>query len=221
LDSDDLWRQDKLAATLAAFERYPDTDLVCHNERVILDGRVVRVTRRRASPGRVHETLLFEGNLLSPSAVIVRREAALDAGGFDERPEYLTVEDYDFWLRFSRAGCIRFLDEVLGDFVLRENSASRRIVFHHEALETMLRAHLDAYLAEHPGLLTRLRARRRLARVYRSAARQLIAHREDAHGQHAFVARMLRTYPFEVRNVAVACLWVTGMLRRPVQVTPR
>jgi glycosyltransferase involved in cell wall biosynthesis len=214
LDHDDLWYPEKLAEVMAEFGRFPDADLICHDENITRDGQVLRVSRRRPPRGTLYDALLFRGNLLSPSATTFRRDRALEIGGFDERPEYLTVEDYDFWMRFSRKWRIRFLDRVLGEYVLVERAASRRIVFHHVALERMLREHLNAYFQSHSGLRSRLRGRRRLARVYRSAARHLIAHGEAAGDQQAFVGRMLRTYPFEPRNMAVALMWVGAALRR-------
>lgn len=214
LDADDLWYPHKLAAVMDEFRRHPEADLVCHDENITRDGRVLRVSRRRLPPGALYDALLLEGNLLSPSATTLKRSKALEIGGFDERAEYLTVEDYDFWMRFSRHGRIRFLDRVLGEYVLTEHSASRRIVFHHLALEGMLRQHLNAYVESNPTLAVRLRARRRLARVYRSAARQLMAYREAPRDQQAFVGRMLRTYPLEPRNVGVALMWVTALVHR-------
>jgi glycosyltransferase involved in cell wall biosynthesis len=213
LDHDDRWYPGKLAAVMEAFAQHPDADLVCHDENITADGAVVRVARRRQPRGNLYASLLFDGNLLSPSATTVRRDKALAIGGFDERAEYLTVEDYDFWMRFSRRFRIRFLHQVLGEYVLVERAASRRIVFHHDRLEGMLRRHLEEYLRAHPGVATRLRARRRLARVYRSAARQLMMYGEGAPDQAAYIRRMLRTYPLEPRNVAVALVWMAQSVR--------
>lgn len=221
LDSDDLWYPEKLSAVMNEFRRHPDVDLVCHDENVSKEGRVVGVSRRRRPRGTLYDALLFGGNLLSPSAAVVRRETALALGGFDERREYVSVEDYDFWMRFSRVGEIRFLPRVLGEYVLREDSASRRIVFHFTALEGMLREHLQAYVDANSGLAGRLRVRRRLSQVYRSAARQLMTHGESSDDQRMFVTRMLRTYPLAPLNVAVALMWVVRSLRqipdRPAQ----
>jgi glycosyltransferase involved in cell wall biosynthesis len=220
LDADDLWYPDKLTAVMMEFERRPEADLICHDENVTRDGRVVRVSRRSRPSGDMYEALLFCGNILSPSATTIRREAALALGGFDERAEYQTVEDYDFWMRFSREWRLHCFNRVLGEYVLHEESASRRIVYHHVALERMLSDHLRVYRRSHSGIVARLRSRRRLAQVYRSAARQLIAHGEAAEDQRAFVARMLRTYPFQPRNVAVAVLWMMGLWRRLSEPAP-
>jgi glycosyltransferase involved in cell wall biosynthesis len=215
LDHDDLWYPEKLAAVVAEFDQHPEADLVCHDENITRDGALVRVSHRRRPAGNFYESLLFDGNILSPSATTYRRDRALSLGGFDERIEYLTVEDYDFWMRFSLEYEIRFLDRTLGEYVLVERAASRRIVFHHEALEGMLRQHLDAYLRANEERAARLRVRRRLARVYRSAARQLIGYGEAIPDQRAYVFRMLRTFPFELRNIAVALLWMATLLQRP------
>ena len=214
LDHDDLWYPDKLSAVLAEFDRHPDAALICHDENITRNGVVVRVARRRPPRGSLYDALLFDGNVLSPSATTLRRDRALDIGGFDERPEYSTVEDYDFWMRFSRTAEVRFLPRVLGEYVLVERAASRRIVFHHAALERMLNDHFAAYLDGPAGIALRMRVRRRLARVYRSAARQLMAHGEAAREQQALIRRMLMTYPLELRNIAVAAIWVMTTLRR-------
>ena len=42
---------------------------------------------------------------------------------------------------------------------------------------------------------------------------------EAARDQQAFVGRMLRTYPFEPRNMAVALMWIGATLRRLSVVT--
>ena len=213
LDSDDLWYPDKLAVVMDEFERHPDVDLIGHDENISRGGTIVRASTRRLPSGDVYDALLFGGNMLSPSATVMRRDLALALGGFDERPGHLTVEDYDFWLRFSRLHRMRLISRVLGEYVLRDDSASRRIVFHHDALERMLREHLSAYVRSHTGLTTRIRVRRRLARVYRSAARQLIEHGESPKDQEVFVGRMLRAYPFDPRNLVIAMLWMTAMVR--------
>ena len=213
LDSDDLWYPEKLAAVMSEFDHHPDVDLVCHDENISRDGRVISASRRRKPKGALYDALLFGGNLLSPSATVVRRETALAVGGFDERWEYISVEDYDFWMRFSRVGRIRFLHRVLGEYVLHNHSASRRIVFHYTALEGMLREHFRAYLGVHPGVAGRLRVRRRLSKVYRSAARQLMTYGESSEDQQVFVTRMLRTYPLAPLNVAVALMWAVKSLR--------
>ena len=41
------------------------------------------------------------GNCLSTSAVCLRREVAIKSGGFSEREDFVTVEDYEYWNRYG------------------------------------------------------------------------------------------------------------------------
>jgi GT2 family glycosyltransferase len=44
---------------------------------------------------------LLRGNFLTSPVVLVRRGCLDSVGGFDERPEFFAVEDYDLWLRIA------------------------------------------------------------------------------------------------------------------------
>lgn len=203
LDHDDLWFPEKLARTLAEFDAHPDVDLVCHNENIIKDGALVRVSRNGPLVEDMYERLLFEGNALSPSAVTVRKSKLLEAGLFRENPEFNTVEDYDLWMRLARIGRIRFLDDVLGEYQLVESAASNRIVYHNTNLENLLRDHFRGFAD--PGPLTRARMRRRLGVMCRSAARRLLA-QGDLAAARRYAARAVAECPWDPKNIAVAAL---------------
>jgi glycosyltransferase involved in cell wall biosynthesis len=213
LDHDDLWYPQKLAVVMAEFDRHPEADLICHNENITREGRVVRMSRNGPNERNLYERLLFSGNRLSPSATVFRREKALSIGGFREDPGFNTAEDYDFWMRFSRIACFHFIDVVLGEYQLVDRAASRRIEYHHANMENVLRDHFRSYLGERPTLMSQLRIRRRLSMNYRSAATQLMQFNESPAKQREYVARMLRAYPFEPRNFARCLLWVVRSFR--------
>jgi len=208
LDHDDLWRPEKLARVMAEFAAHPQADLVGHHINVTKDGKLVWTARKGPASPRMYERLLFEGNALAPSAAVFRKDKALAIGGFREDPRYNTVEDYDFWMRLSRAGTFRFLDEVLAEYPLVENSASSRVAYHHGNLEALLRDHFAGYSSGRPGLWTRLLMRRRLAMVYRSAAGQLIAAKAPRAESGAYVLKMLRAFPCDVKNLLRALQWL-------------
>jgi hypothetical protein len=155
----------------------------------------------------MYEKLLFGGNALSPSASVFKKAKAMAIGGFRENPEFNTVEDYDFWMRFSRVGKFHFVDRVLGEYQMVERAASRRVQYHHANTEALLQDHFTTYLREHPGWQTRLRIRRRLASVYRSALGQLMGYREQPELQHAYLLKMLRTFPLDPKNLVRAAQW--------------
>lgn len=99
LDSDDLWLPGKLSRQVAFFTSHPEA-LICQTEEVwVRNGR-------RVNPGKRHRKrggMIFEPSLdlclVSPSAVMVRRELFERAGLFDE--SLPACEDYDLWLRVS------------------------------------------------------------------------------------------------------------------------
>jgi glycosyltransferase involved in cell wall biosynthesis len=99
LDSDDVWLPGKLRAQVDFFAAHPQA-LICQTEELwVKDGR-------RVNPGRRHRKrggMIFEPSLelclVSPSAVVVRRELFERVGLFDEGLP--ACEDYDLWLRVS------------------------------------------------------------------------------------------------------------------------
>lgn len=207
LDHDDLWRPNKLESVLREFERHPDADLVCHAEDITRAGRRVKTLYYGPAGVDLYERLLFKGNALSPSASVFRRDKALAIGGFRENPEFNTVEDYDFWMRFSRVASFRFVDDVLGQYQLVDRAASRQIEYHHANLESLLRDHLSAYGLDHPGLWNRLRSRYRLSRVYRSALWQLWVRRSPPTTQRRYVLNMLQEFPWAPQHWGLALFW--------------
>ena len=99
LDSDDEWLPGKLAAQLQFFEENPDY-LICQTEEIwIRNGK-------RVNPMKKHKKFggwIFEKCLplciVSPSAVMMRREFFDRIGLFDE--SFPACEDYELWLRAS------------------------------------------------------------------------------------------------------------------------
>ena len=202
LDHDDLWYPEKLAACVEALT--PDVDLVCHWEKVVKDGALVRVAQNGPAEAATYEALLFQGNALSPSASVFRREKALAIGGFREDEQFNTVEDYDFWMRLSRTARFKFIEKVLGEYQVVERAASRRVVYHHDNTEALLRDHFKSLA---PTLRNRWRMRRRLAAVHRSALGQLLERGEDADLRRRYALRMLSTFPCDPKNLYRALQW--------------
>ena len=111
LDSDDLWMPNKLERQLAFMRRHPGCAIAQTREFWLRDGR-------RVNPGRRHRKRsgdIFIDSLrtclISPSAVIMKRELFEAAGGFDER--LAACEDYDLWLRLLVKHEVSLLDEAL------------------------------------------------------------------------------------------------------------
>jgi len=94
LDSDDVWKTNKLEKAKDAINHNPQFILVCHDEWHVDNGETnIRLKYGPAGPD-MYERLLFEGNCISTSAVCLRKDIAVKSGGFSEREDFITVEDY-------------------------------------------------------------------------------------------------------------------------------
>ena len=210
LDHDDTWYPDKLQKVLDEFLRHPQAGLVCHHLMMVKNGVDTGILRSGPAAKNMYEKLLFtsRGNHLSPSAVVFRKAAADAVSGFRENPEFNTSEDYDFWLRLSQVTEFRFLDETLGTYLILESGASKKIIYHHRNVEAVLRDHFGRYIGSDAGVMLRLRRRKRLAILYRTAVHNLMKQNSDPDVQREYLVKMLKTYPFAWKNMAVALLWL-------------
>jgi glycosyltransferase involved in cell wall biosynthesis len=111
LDSDDLWRPTKLAFQADFMELHPEI-AVCQTEEIwIRNG--VRVNARaihRKPDGDIFLPSL-DLCLVSPSAVMMRRDLFVALGGFDEALP--VCEDYDLWLRIAIDHQVALMPELL------------------------------------------------------------------------------------------------------------
>jgi len=111
LDSDDLWMADKLKRQSEFMSARRDCAISQTAERWLRNGR-------RVNPGRRHLKRageIFADSLrtclISPSAVMLRRELLEEIGAFDE--DMSACEDYDLWLRIMVRHEAGLIDEPL------------------------------------------------------------------------------------------------------------
>lgn len=143
LDSDDSWLPEKLEKIFKFLQAHHDVDVACHYETEINNNGAKRLLKYGAiSNGNSYEDLLFNGNRLSPSATVVRREMAQAIGGFSDEPKFNSAEDYEFWLRLAKEGAVfGLLTEFLGFYWLEANSITSKIEYHHENIQNVLDHH--------------------------------------------------------------------------------
>jgi len=101
LDSDDLWRPQKLARQMALHAAQPGIVASQTGEIWIRNGTRVNPRRHHSKPDGDIFLPSLSRCLVSPSAVVLRRSLFFELGGFDETLE--VCEDYDLWLRL---GCV-------------------------------------------------------------------------------------------------------------------
>ena len=165
LDSDDSWFPEKLEICYKAITN--GADLVCHNENLVKDGKVLRELSYGPKEKSSYNEMLFSGNVISTSAVVVKKEHLLEAELFSEQKEHNTAEDYDLWLKLARLEInIEFINNVLGEYLLHESNNSGQVTRHLDAVISVTESHFNYVSA--------IEAERshRLATIYYGAARQ-------------------------------------------------
>jgi glycosyltransferase involved in cell wall biosynthesis len=111
LDSDDLWLSSKLSTQKTQMNADPGV-FVCQTEEIWWrKGRRVNLKRRHQKPSGDIFRRSLELCLVSPSAVMMRRELFERVGFFDE--ELPVAEDYDLWLRVAVEYPVLLLPEAL------------------------------------------------------------------------------------------------------------
>lgn len=111
LDSDDLWQPRKLATQVAFFAAQPDAQ-ICQTEEVWLrNGVRVNPRNKHRKPSGDIFAVSLPLCLVSPSAVMMRRELFDQMSGFDE--ELPACEDYDLWLRISAQEPVHLIEDLL------------------------------------------------------------------------------------------------------------
>lgn len=141
LDSDDFWDVRKLEIVDAAFESC-SADLICHNFWLLKNGH--KTKKVTLGPYKNYSDLLLLGNCLSTSEVVVKKTYVNSVGGFSEKPEYITVEDYDFWLRlFNTKLKVSYINDALSCYRLHSGNASGTAEKYRKSYFNVLGAHLN------------------------------------------------------------------------------
>jgi len=101
LDSDDWWEETKLAKSIEIFNK--GYDLVHHDLFIVED---LKINTNKAFNFRtlklpIFKSLLFNGNAIINSSVMVKTELVRKLGGFDCQTDLIASEDYDLWLKIA------------------------------------------------------------------------------------------------------------------------
>lgn len=108
LDADDIYLSHALGVLSQTLVRArPQIDLVYGNFMKFFEGQgrfqPIRAASPLPKPGLFLQFLLPEGNPICPSTTMVRKEAVVTAGMFDE--SFTAVEDRELWIRMLMNGC--------------------------------------------------------------------------------------------------------------------
>ena len=195
LDSDDLWYPSKLEFCYAKINS--GYDMVCHAEIWVREENGVRKERKVFYGPESHATfdkLLFEGNCISTSAVVVKYSDVKKVGGFDESPDMITAEDYHLWLKLARSGVrIGFVDEILGEYKIHAGNCSKAALSSMHAIRTVFE-NIYSEIPVH-NFISRIKSIRRRAIIIYSGARGSQQNREFVKAVPLFIEAIFR-WPF-------------------------
>ncbi|BAZ14876.1 glycosyl transferase family protein [Calothrix sp. NIES-4071] len=100
IDADDIWTNDKLQSQIKALQDNPEatvsyswTDYIDENDQFVVSGTHIAVN------GNVYEELLLTNFLENGSNPLIRKEALIELGGFDESLN--AGQDWEMWLRLA------------------------------------------------------------------------------------------------------------------------
>ncbi|MFK7741297.1 MAG: glycosyltransferase family 2 protein [Planctomycetota bacterium] len=100
-DSDDWYVPDKLERAVDQLDKF-SAGCSATDAWIVREDRIEgRKNENRTVPNVLTLEFLLRGNPVICSSVVARKQAVLDAGGFDESPDLIATEDYDLWLRMS------------------------------------------------------------------------------------------------------------------------
>lgn len=195
LDADDVWEPRKLERQLAISRTACSyTNRLNIGARGDLPEVQSDVTRMHA--GDVFVPLLLEGNFMSSSSVMVRRDVFFELGGFSTALR--NAEDWDLWLRVAERHEVCFCPEPLLRYRFHAGGKSRN----HRAMALARRAVVSRALAGARGQQLGWQLRRRIwSETCRTNAWDAgqAGSRADAlrHYAHAAAAWPLRLQPFK------------------------
>ena len=123
LDSDDKWYPEKLEVC----NKYLNNgyNFVSHN--VCFKDKLKKDDKIRYRNEFNLNTLLFKGNFIVTSSVIVQKTLLINLDCFSTRKEIVNSEDFDLWLRILTCENGYMLPQVLGENTIHEFNASKNI----------------------------------------------------------------------------------------------
>jgi len=146
LDSDDLWYPSRLGTCAQFLEsKTRRFDVISTNELMVFSGSFKqRILKHGPSAKNMYREMLLYGNRLSPSATIVKK-SFLDKYclRFSESQQFVTAEDYDFWMQLARHKArFFFIDRVEGEYSIHANNASSQLDRHVAAIKCVISNHV-------------------------------------------------------------------------------
>jgi hypothetical protein len=124
MDADDVALPDRLRDQVEFLEQHPEVGLLGGAVELInRQGKVIQTTRPPLEDEEIKSVMLGYNPMCHP-AVMMRKEAAIGAGGY--REAFSESEDYDLWLRMSERCQLANLGKPILQYRVHSGQASMR-----------------------------------------------------------------------------------------------
>lgn len=160
LSSDDFFSSGRISRQIEVATQVGEQYGCIHGDALQVDefgkalGRINRAGPISPARGDVFDQLIQGTGRIITTTAMVRRNLAIDIGGFDEK---FVAEDFDFYLRVSRRSLFLYLNEVLTNVRVSPKSLGRQPWRWGEDIISSIQKHTDV-----PGFdWSRILARRR------------------------------------------------------------
>lgn len=206
LDADDMWAPDKLERQAGRIHN--ETVLVYTGIR-IFDDNGVRSELTAMDVMSARKMLRYR-NPITPSSVLVRRDAVLQDGGF--REDIRACEDWEMWVRLQRLGQFEAVPDLLTDYYVYPNSLSANPGRMLDALDRIIDTTLVADLRG----LDRWAWKHRIRAMQLSSA-GLIARDNGLDGEIRYMFQSLQAWPspfWEPRRFAMFAVSAANKFKR-------
>ena len=216
LDSDDLWLPTKLSTIYKTIQAEPQHCVYTHDYEIVTSNGNRKYVKSRPNLGSkldLYTYLLMKGNTLSTSATIVRRDALSHTGGFSESPDLITVEDYDLWMKLSKFGTFKFLDQNLGSILRHSTNASANVELHLQNTIHLFNMHLNIFNQDQYNKSSSEAAWRRADIIYGSGRQY--HHQNKLKLAISSYIRAIKIYPFHMKTYAGALALLPKLFSKP------
>lgn len=209
LDSDDTWYPEKLMRCVPYLEK--GADLVCHALRCIGEGEgVIHCGPKELA---TFDVLLSNGSCIVTSATLLRKSILDSVGGFSERAEFNTAEDYHLWLKVAKMqASMVFIDEILGEYRIHsgnQSGAGGSVLNHMHASLHVIDEFMPICSSSSPEV--HLHTNHYMAHPYYGAGRRLYKNRHFAQAFPLFLIA-IRYRPYHLKTYVAVGLNVLGWL---------
>lgn len=124
LDDDNQYRPDHLQVLVNTLESNPKVD-VAYGDRWLKD-LTLKIPQQIGVASDFDMGLLLKHNFIDTSDVLIRKQALLDVGGWDER--YKKYVDWNLWIRMAKAGKnFMHVPVIITDYYLHDDMKSVKV----------------------------------------------------------------------------------------------